>query len=70
MGKKLGAAFIIYGFINLFASVVLLFTLNAMLTIIGGAGIVWSIIFIAIGWWSRERAIAQEHRDEQLEEQT
>jgi len=64
MGKKIGAAFIIYGMINLFGSIVLLFTLP----IIGLAITVWSIIFIAIGAWMRRRAEAQEVRDIDLEE--
>ena len=45
MGKKLGAAFIIYGILNLLGGIVFLF----MIPIVGLARIVWSIIFIAIG---------------------
>lgn len=52
MGKKLGAAFIIYGIINLIASVVLL----AFIPPIGIGGIVWSIVFIAVGSWMRGNA--------------
>lgn len=70
MGKKLGAVFIIYGIINLIASVALIFTFSSVLSIIGLAGIVWSIIFIAIGAWMRRRAITQEHRDTQMDKQT
>jgi len=66
MGKKLGAAFIIYGIINILGSVVLLF----VLPIIGLAGIVWSIIIIAIGAWMRRRAEAQEFRDAEAHRQT
>jgi hypothetical protein len=70
MGKKLGAVFIIYGIINLIASVALIFTFSSVLSIIGLAGIVWPIIFIAIGAWMRRRAITQEHRDTQMDKQT
>lgn len=66
MGKKLGAAFIIYGILNLIGSVVFLF----MLPIVGLAGIVWSIIFIGIGAWMRRRAEAQEFRDINTAKQT
>ena len=41
-----------------------------MITRIGIGGIVWSAIFISVGWWSRSRAIKQEHRDKQLDIQT
>jgi hypothetical protein len=41
-----------------------------MLPIIGLAGIVWSIIFIAIGAWMRRRAEAQEIRDIHTAKQT
>jgi hypothetical protein len=47
MGKTIGAAFIIYGFLNLIGGIVLLF----MIRILGFAGIVWSLIFIGLGLW-------------------
>jgi len=52
MGKKLGAAFIIYGILNIIGSVVLL----VFMPIAGLAGIAWSIIFIVIGSWMRGNA--------------
>jgi len=52
MGKKLGAAFIVYGIINMIGSIVLLFVMPP----VGLAGVVWSIIFIAIGSWMRSNA--------------
>ncbi|PWU79026.1 MAG: hypothetical protein DLM72_19465 [Candidatus Nitrosopolaris wilkensis] len=69
MGKKLGAAFIIYGIINLIASIAFLFT-NNVIVIVGLAGIIWSVILIAIGKWMRRRATAQEFRDSQTIKQT
>ena len=66
MGKKLGAAFIIYGMLNMIASIAFLFAMP----IVGLAGIVWSIIIIAIGAWMRNKAKAQEHRDKQMDKQT
>jgi len=62
MGKKLGAAFIIYGILNMIASVVLL----VYMPFVGISGIVWSIILIAVGSWMRSSAKRNEQRDELL----
>lgn len=64
MGKKLGAVFIIYGILNLLASIVLLF----WIPYIGLAGIVWSIIIMVIGKWMRSNAKKNEERDALLKD--
>jgi hypothetical protein len=52
LGKKLGAAFMIYGFLNLIGSAVLLL----IIPFVGIAGFVWSMIFIGVGYWMRSNA--------------
>jgi biopolymer transport protein ExbB/TolQ len=55
MGRKLGNALIVYGIINLIAS---LFLLGYPL--LGISGIVWSIIIMALGKWQRDKAKTNE----------
>jgi len=62
MGKKLGAAFIIYGILNMVAAIVLL----AFMPLVGIGGIVWSVVIIALGKWMRSSAKRNEERDELL----
>lgn len=55
MGRRLGNALIVYGIINLIASLFLL-----VYPLFGISGIVWSIIIIALGKWQRDKAKTNE----------